>query len=72
MATVYFVAGTRVRKNGLKMTSPHLEGRVTHRGPSRDRTSNAVLAGPEGGRPQSNGAAVVFPLVGGSTHTKQR
>jgi hypothetical protein len=47
-----------------------------HRRPSRDRTSNAVLAGPEGGRPRSNGAAVVFPLVGvgagGSPHTKQR
>jgi hypothetical protein len=37
-----------------------------------DCSSNAVLAGPEGGRPRSNGAAVEFPLVGGFAHTKQR
>jgi hypothetical protein len=47
------------------------------RGEGRKRTggraaTNAVLAGPEGGQPRGNGAAVVFPLVVGSTHTKQR
>jgi hypothetical protein len=41
-------------------------------GASRDCRPNAVLAGPEGGRPRSNRAAVVFPLVVGSTHTKLR
>jgi hypothetical protein len=39
-------------------------------GASRDCRSNVVLAGLEGGRPRSNGAAVVLPLVVGSTHTK--
>jgi hypothetical protein len=38
----------------------------------RDCRSNTVLAGSEGGRPRSNGAAVVFPLVAGSTHTKHQ
>jgi hypothetical protein len=51
--------------------------RTGGRGASRDRTSNAVLAGPEGGRPRSNGATeprLCSPWLGGplSTHTKQR